>query len=236
MGAWTVIDEQAGLWALESFNKGGFSLRTTALCLRDGGVLLASPTRGLGDAAHEELAALGTPSLLLAPNHFHHLGLGEHRERYPEARVVASAVAAPRLRKKTGFDVATLDEARARLPDGVGIVEPAGTRSGETWLSVSTARGTAWVVSDAFFNLPSLPRNMFGLALRATGTGPGLRIGRTYTALAVGDKRAYGAWLSGMLDRSPPSLLVPGHGDVLEGPDLAERLRALAAARLGAPG
>lgn len=233
MGAWTVIDEQAGLWALESFNPKGFSLRTTALRLRDGGVLLISPTRGLGDAAHEELAALGAPSVLLAPNHFHHLGLGEHRERYPEARVVASAVAAPRVQKKTGLEVATLDEVRQQLPDGAAIVESAGTRSGETWLSVHTARGIAWVVSDAFFNLPSLPQNTFGLALRATGTGPGLRIGRTYTTLAIDDKRAYRRWLGEVLDRRPPTLLVPGHGDVLEGPDLADRLRALAGERLG---
>ncbi len=232
MATWTVLDD--GLWALESFNPKGFSLRTTALRLRDGGVLLVSPTRGFGDAAHDELAALGKVSVLLAPNHFHHLGLAEHRERYRGARVVASAVAAPRVAKQTGMDVAGLGEVRERLPDGARIVESEGTRSGETWLSVQTSRGTAWVVSDAFFNLPSLPRNMFGRALRLTGTGPGLRIGRTYTTLAIGNKPTYRAWLGEMLDRAPPALLVPGHGDVLEGSDLAEKLRALAGARLGA--
>lgn len=234
MATWTVLDETAGLWALESFNGSGFSLRTTALRLRDGGVLLVSPTRALGDAAHEELAVLGKPSVLLAPNHFHHLGLAEHLERYPAAKVVASVVAAPRLQKQTGLDIRSCDEVRELLPDGAEIVETAGTRSGEAWLTVGTVRGTAWVVSDAFFNLPSLPKNMFGLALWLTGTGPGLRIGRTYTALAIRDKRAYRAWLSKMLDRLPPALLVPGHGDAVEGPDLAGKLRAIAEQRLGA--
>lgn len=233
MAAWGAIDDAAGLWALESFNEQGFSLRTTALRLRDGGVLLASPTRGLGDAAHAELAALGKPSVLFAPNHFHRLGLAEHLERYPEARATASDAAAPRVQKQTGFDVGSLAEVRERLPDGARIVEAAGSRSGEAWLFVSTARGTAWVVSDAFFNLPCVPGGAFGVGLRLTGTGPGLRIGRTYTTLAIADKRAYREWLAEMLDRSPPSMLIPGHGDIVEGPDLADRLCALARARLG---
>lgn len=221
---WTAIDEEAGLFAIERIARHGWPLRTTALRLAGGDLALVSPTRGLGDEAHADLARLGRVRWLLAPNHFHHLGLCEHVERYPGAEVVASEAARPRLSRVTGLRVGPLDAIAAH------VIVAGSARSGETWLRVPTARGIAWVVSDAFFNLPRAPGGIAVRALmRATGTAPGLRSGGTFRTFALSDRAAYAAWLRGRIERDRPALLVPGHGDAIGGPDLPDRLLALLA-------
>jgi len=232
---WTPIDEDAGLWAVERSSKAGWHWRATALKLPSGGLLLVGPLRGLGDDRHRELAALGRPEAILAPNHFHWMGLPEHRERYPDAVVAATAVAARRLARKERGAFAALDQLRDRLPAGAELLEPPGLENGEAWLKLPTSSGVAWVVSDAFFNLPVNARGMMGFLLRITGTTPGLRIGRTFTGLAVGDKPTYRDWLLERLAADRPALLVPGHGALLTGADAADRLDALTRARLGQP-
>lgn len=231
--SWTAIDAQTGVWSAARLPKPGWSLGTIAVRARDGGLAIVSPTAGLGDAAHEALRALGEPRFLLAPNHFHYLGLREWTERYPGATVVASATARPRLSARSPLAFGELDALRAALPEAVTVVEPPHTKTGETWLRVATARGPAWVVGDAFFNVAGRATGAMGLVLRATRTAPGLSLGKTFVWLGLRDKRSYAAWLAEQLDGDPPALLVPCHGDVYDGEDLVERLRALARARLG---
>src|SRR5690554_2669855 len=93
------IDSEVGLWSAERVTEQGFSLRTTVLRLSDNTLALFSPTRGL----ESEIAELGTPSLLIAPNHFHHLGLASYLKRWPEARVLCSDAARPRLLNKSAI-------------------------------------------------------------------------------------------------------------------------------------
>lgn len=224
----------AGLWSADKRNEQGWSVRTLALRLADGGLLAIAPVRGLGDDAHDELARLGAVTDLLAPNFFHHLGLPEWRERYPDAPVYASTRAAPRIEAKSGIAPTALDELADRLPHGAALLEPDGTRNGEVWLELHTDRGLAWIVSDAFFNVPVSPTGFMGWALRVTGTVPGLRIGTTFLKLALRDRRAYRRWLEARLESAPPALLVVGHGEAYDAPDLAERLSELARTRLPA--
>jgi hypothetical protein len=224
------IDDGAGVFAAEKSARNGWHWRMTVVRGEDGAIVV-SPIRRLPEAVHDALAGLGGVASLLAPNHFHYLGVAEFLERYPASRAVCAPAARSRLARKT--DLSFADPDALGLPSSVSLLSPPGLRTGELWLRVDTARGVAWVVSDAFFNLAAHPTGGFGLACRLMGITCGLRLGRTFTTLAVADRKAYGSWLLAQLERDQPRVLVPGHGDIVEAPDLAERLADLAAARLG---
>lgn len=230
---WTQLAEVPGLWAADKRSSANWHWRACALPLPGGGSLVLSPIPDLGDELFTSLeSTAGAPAIVLAPNHYHWMALPAWRERYPDLPVVASAVAARRLRKKLGFDLGDLDAARERLPDGAELLEPPGLKNGEVWLRLEHDGRVAWIVSDAFFNVEEKTRGLFGLLLRITGTVPGLRIGRTFTFAAVGDKHSYRDWLLDRIADDRPAVLVPGHGAILTGDDLPDRLDALVRARL----
>ena len=257
---WAPIDERAGLFALEKVVASGWSWRALAVRLEGGEVALVSPVRGTLERSRESLEAItwvaplrdgiptpangsscrptvtplrsliGRPTFALAPNHFHFMGIAEART--PELTCVASAVARPRLTSKCGHAFEPLEALRERLPAGVTLLEPPGLKSGEVWLRAETERGVTWAVCDAFFNVNNALSGTMGLALRATGTAPGLRIGKTFDWLVLRDKRAYRRWLEERIAEDAPRVLVPSHGDVVVDDDLPERLRELASRRL----
>lgn len=204
----------------------GWSMRSVAIELEGGGLCVFSPTAGLSPEGLPDRV-----ELLLAPNHYHWLGVGEWRAAFPDAGVIAGDVARPRLADKLGAAPLDLGALRARLPARVTVLEPAGTANGEVWLEVEDGART-WVVCDAFFNEPAHPTGLFGLGARVTGTTAGLRLGQTWKYVALGDRAAYKAWTLDRLASAPPARVVMSHGDVLEGDGVAERLAALVRARL----
>jgi hypothetical protein len=220
----------SGAWHAERV-RSGVPLRATAFRLEDGSLGVYSPLRGLGEAAHGELAARGEPRLLVAPNHYHNLGLGEHARRYPRATVVASATAVPRLVGKTKLSVRDRAAIELPLPAGGSWLAPPAMRNGELWISLPAADGTAWLVGDGFFNIARTPPTPMGALLRLLGIGAGLRIGASYKWF-IGDRPAYRRWLLEAIDRERPSTLIPCHGDVLTDPELPSRLRRLVESRI----
>jgi hypothetical protein len=227
---WLPLDGSGTIWQATAHRQ-GVPLRSVALRLPGGGLAVYSPLRGLGAEAHAELRRIGRPELLVAPNHYHHLGLPEYAAAYPEAAIVSSSAASARLRRKSGRPVGDEAPLRAALPAGASILLAPGARAGELWLSTDTARGRAWIVGDGFFNIARTPRDLMGLLLVALGISPGLRIGTSYRWL-LRDRVAYRAWLLELLDRQPPTVLVPCHGEILFDPALPARLRQLAETRL----
>lgn len=231
VSTWRVLPSlSSGAWQAERV-RSGVPFRSTAFRLADGSLGLYSPIRELGDAAHEELVGLGTPRLLVAPNHFHNLGLGEHARRYSEATVTASSTAIPRLMRKTRLSVQARAGVGPPLPPGASWLEPPAMRNGELWISLPTADGTAWLVGDGFFNIGRTPRTPIGALLRMFGNSPGLRLGSSYK-LFMRDKRSYRHWLLEAIDRERPTVLIPCHGDVVVDPQLPARLRQIAESRL----
>lgn len=213
-----------GVWRACKREPSGWSLVTVIVAARDGLVVYA-PTRGLSDALHEKISALGRPRLLVAPNHFHHLGIPEWHVRYPDAAVVASALALPRLkRRQASVPWQSVDQ--VDWPTTLRHVEPTGTSNGELWLRPDAA---TWIVGDAFMNIAPPFAGAKGMALRLAGVGPGLRIARTWRPLHLKDRRTYRDWLANELREAPPRRLVPIHGDVLDEDDVPARLSALAA-------
>jgi len=232
MSTWRLLDAEAGLWAYEKCIGDLIELRAVAARLIDGGLLIVSPVRQAMPHTADALRQLGDPRWLLAPNHFHNLGIASHIACFPEARVVASARATTRLAKKVDGPIAPLSELLQALPDHIQILEPHGTRNGEVWLRVQTSRGVAWVISDAFFNLVQTPPGCIGWMMAAFGNSPGLRIGGTFKWIALQNRQRYAQWLREQLAKDPPDILIPGHGAIIEDPQLAHRLQALTDARL----
>ena len=210
----------------------GVPLRATAIRLRDGRTAVFSPIRGCGPEAHRELRRIGEPELLIAPNHFHNLGLPEYVDGYPGSQIVASTTALPRLQRRLRRPVRDETALRAALPPEVTMLVPPGTKAGELWLSAMTAAGRAWIVGDGFFNIARTPRTPMGLLLVALGISSGLRIGSSFRWL-LRDRATYRSWLLEQLDRAPPTVLVPCHGEILHDPALPDRLRRLVETRLG---
>jgi hypothetical protein len=223
--SWQPIEGLPDFWRAERrFH--GVPLRSLAFRLADGRLAVWSAIKGLGDESHTQLTALGRPDLLVAPNHFHNRGLREYLLAYPEATVVASAPAVPRLRSKCKVEVR--DEARLKpaLPLHVSLLIPPGMKSGEMWLSVRGER-RAWIVGDGFFNIARTPFSPMGLILRGLRISSGLRIGGSYRWF-IRDRAAYQSWLQSKIQQERPTMLIPCHGDVLVDAALPERLLKLA--------
>lgn len=224
------IDENAGLWSVALRKDSGWNVRTTVLRLNDDSLALISPTQGL----QEEIAKLGTPSILLAPNYFHHMGVSGFMEKWPEAKAIASEGAIPRLKKKSDVEsFGELQLLREKLPGHAQLLEAPGLKNGEVMLRVETDKGIAWAVSDAFFNMADHVSGMMGVVVRLTGTSKGLRIGKTFTKLAVADRTLYGDWMRKQLEADKPSILIPGHGEVLS-ENATEKIDELLRTRLRA--
>lgn len=195
-----------------------------------GELVVYSPTRTAEDV-FERLDALGRVRVLVAPNHYHHLALAAFRARYPDALAVASSRAIPRLRAQGHEGLSEIES--ASLPAGVRAHVAEGTRTGETFLSFDDGSITTLCVCDAWFHVPALHGGLEASALRLTETGPGLKVGRTFKYLALGDRPAYAAWAERTLRELAPARVLFSHGAPLEGPSVVPDLLAAMRARLG---
>jgi hypothetical protein len=209
---------------------GGWERAMILVRLPAGGILVHSPT-WVGPEAFAKVEAFGEPRLLFAPNHFHHLSLARFRERWPDAIAVAGGLALPRLRRLGHEAVARVDEAAAALPQGARWLECAGTRAGETFLSLPIEGRRAWVVCDAFFNIGRVTGPV-GLVMRSLKGGPGLSIGQTFNWVALKDRATYRAWILDALERERPTELWMSHGETVTRDDLPEVLAELVKTRV----
>ncbi len=220
------------LTVAEKRAKSGWMFSTVALRLKDGTSVVYNPTKNLPASAHEAILGVGRPSVLLAPNHYHNLGLPEFAERYPGVRCVCSETARPRLVRQTGLTFEGLPTLATQLPDAAAILAPPGTRNGEVFLTVEGDAGPVWIVCDAFFNVPKHPTGSIGFFTQLFGVTAGLRIGQPFKWIGLRDRAAYAQWILARLHETPPAVLIPSHGVPMQGPDLGARLIALVERRL----
>ncbi|TQV77808.1 hypothetical protein [Denitrobaculum tricleocarpae] len=193
-------------------------LRCSALKLKDDRLCLFSPVTGLGEKALESLAGIGEVAFLLAPNHYHNKALRAYADAFPDAELCASDKAAPRLRKVTGLDIASLKNLRALLPPGVDFIEPVGLKTGEVWLRMRKHKETSWLVVDAFCG-PKIQ------ARRKEAAKP--EILKPFPTYGTGDKAAYAAWVCQQIREDEPKRIIPCHGAVLRAQDLPAKLESL---------
>lgn len=193
------------------------ALRTAAITLQSGGLCLFSPVLGWNETAIASLAAIGPVTHVIAPNHYHNLGLAETMRVFPHARLCCSASAAPRLEKITNLkfnDLCDID-----FTGGVEIVEPPGLKSGEIWLIFKKPSQAAWFVTDCFCG----PRNFDD---DARSDQPELL--STFPKYGLRDHRVYLPWLRARVALDKPKLLVPCHGGIVSGNHLPQKLMELA--------
>lgn len=216
---------------LEKVLPSGWSINMHLVPLEGSGLLVYSPT-WLGDETFARVERHGEPTLLVAPNHFHHLSLRRFRDRYPKAVVCAHERALARLEAKGHPGVAGPGAAAPLLPSSVSLVPCEGTKSGEIWVSADEGGVRTLVVGDAFFNVERETSGVMGLALRLLHTAPGLSVGSTWRWLQLSDRARYVDWATRLLTELAPTRLCVCHGEDALGDDLAGKLVDLIRRRL----
>ncbi len=219
---WTVLDDDPPL-LLRTYSIGpGNETNTLAVGMADGSMTVVSPCTDPTDEILADLQSFGPVSAIVAPNLFHTSAIRAWREAFPDLPVLAASQAVGKLTKKRRVPVAPVAELAANLPPDVAFLEAPATKNAETWVVV---KDTLYC-GDAFLNLADVPWFPMGWLLRPMGFGPGFRVNVFRRGYVVQDREAHTAWLEGVLARGS-TRLVPGHGDVVDAPDLSERLRGL---------
>ncbi|MFA6031526.1 MAG: hypothetical protein WC889_01330 [Myxococcota bacterium] len=193
-------------------------LHCFALRLRNGGLCLYSPLGGLAADTRDQLESLGGVTVLLAPNHYHNKGLQEHVDAFPDALLVCTTAAEPRLRKVTGLSFAPLGMLGTHLMDGHDFFEPEGVKTGEVWVQIEGAQ-TAWIVTDAF----SAELHPLG----EYATAPNLL--KTFPKYGVSDATRFRHSTLRLLEESTPTLLLCCHGSPVKAKNLHVQLSDLVA-------
>jgi len=216
-GEWQVHEESLPLLSA-TYGKGRVTM--VAMGLKDGGLVVVSPGKR-GDDARKNLEKWGRPRFLLAPNSFHNAGLGEWKQAYPDAQVVAHPKCHARLAKQAPDAGAIVDTGplAAALPDGARVFGPPMAKQGETWVAVERGDLRAIVVCDAVINM-----NKVAFAFQVLGFRARLMQNPFFKTLFLTDRRAYKAWMLDELRAHPPNLFIPSHGDPLRGDHVAADL------------
>lgn len=215
-----------GVWCAGTDKKLGpgitFPLRMTIVRLADG-LWLHAPIR-IDDELAREIEALGQVRSIVAPNGFHHLFAGHARQRWPDAKLFASA--AIRRKRRDLADAKWLEpgDATRWVPD-LDACRIDGMPKLEEWVFFHRPSRTL-ISTDFVFNILE-PRGLLTpLVLRMVGANRKLAQSRVFGRLvaereaATASIRRIFAW---DFDR-----LLPAHGAIVDS-DARARLREVLA-------
>jgi hypothetical protein len=208
---------------LREYSFGPGVANSLAIRLPDGKLLLVSAPSDLSDRELDDLASAGEVSALVANNGAHHLGLPSLHKRFPNAVCYATEDARSRIAKKAGYSLTMLgiDQLQPRLGDKIQVTAAAGCKVGDVIVRVQTDRGPLLYMGDFFANIPKLPWNpLFRLMFKLTNSGPGFKVFGIFFRFFVSDRPALRDFLIREIEAHPPTILVPGHGDVITRNDL----------------
>jgi hypothetical protein len=227
MKFWDTVDEAGGVFRAEYPFRGN-TINTVAVRVH-GGLMVLSPGVGMEEGVFAELDQLGKVVALVSPGPFHHLGIPLWKERYPDARLFATTSGVHRIPKQHKGRIAGLEPVAALqslLPPQVRVLEAEGMKHADVHVTVTSAAGCTWFANEVINNWQALPGGLFGLLMRWTNGGPGLRVSSLALLLVGGKKKPLGDFFRAELAAHPPTVLVPCHGAVDRAPELAARLLA----------
>ena len=225
VAGWTTLAEDP-LVLLREYSFGPGTANGLAIELPGRKLLLVSTPRDLSDADYAALRERGEVVAMVANNGAHYLGLSAAARAFPNAATYATERAGARIAKRTQAGrLLDLAELTPLLGDKVSVAAADGCKIGDLIVRVKTERGVLLYVGDFIANIPVLPSNfMFRLLFKLTNSGPGLKVFRIFFLFFTSDKRAARDFLIREIEAAPPAILVPGHGAIVERPQLGATL------------
>jgi len=181
---------------------------------------------------------------LVMPNGYHFLGIEHWLRAFPYAHLYASEKAIVRLNQKGLSNITALEQSSPNLPEGYSWRFPPGHRGGDVWLYKKpveqspsekdcTEKDCIWVTCDSFLNYERMSNQPVARAMqKLLGAAPGLKMSQVVKWLIVDDRTAFKLWVLQELAQSPPTVLVPAHGEADQAEGLALRLTELVNNRL----
>ncbi len=232
---WTVVDADTGVLSYTYKFPGG-TANSLAARMPDGRMFVMSPPMGVDEGVFDDLLQFGEVGAVATNNGFHHLGLPAWEKRFPDARFYASPKAAIRIAKKNK-DVGALEPLSDLIPllgDDIGLRDADGTKCGESWVWARTGGGYAWYTSDILANMPGLPKAFFvRQAFKLTGSAPGYRIFKLAMFAMVKDRKGVLRQFAQDVEKAPPSIVIPGHGELITRASVAQETRDLLQSAIG---
>lgn len=230
---WTVLDDAAGVLVYEyEFAPEAFA-NAFVVRIGDGQLLCVSPPTECPESLQAELQPYGKVVALIAPNSWHHLGLGPWKQAFPEASVYAPAPGLERIRKKQpGLGSVAPVSDLPELPGEVSVLEVPGFSTGETWVTVRTGSGLISYVGDSFMSLAKVPSKLLPrLLFKWFDSAPGFKVNRLGARFFLKDKQAYQQWAAERLAEAPTTV-VTGHGATVREEQLGAQMRQMIDAAL----
>lgn len=220
---WTVLDEKALILYQEyTFTKGAYA--TTLVFRGRDGLVVVSPGPRTTDREYDALREHGEVTALVANNAYHHLGQAPWRARFPNAVSYAPSGALASLEKKNPtIQFKALQD--LPLPEHITSAELPGFKSGETFFSIRSERGTVWYTGDLLTNIHALPNPPIKWLFTWTDSAPGFRLFKPAVWGFVRDKKTLRAFMLDRVEKDPPAAVVSAHGPAVEGNDVSTMAR-----------
>ena len=81
------------------------------------------------------------------------------------------------------------------------------------WLDVQG--GAIWYVNDTIINLSKVPPGPVGWMFALTKSAPGFRFNKLSRLALGGNLKKLKAWFEPHLKKAPPTIWIPGHGELV---------------------
>ncbi len=225
---WREIAPPSGIWLHQ-----GYFCNTTIVKVRPDFYLVVSPTKDIPKEVYSHLLESTHTIVVLAPNHFHHLGIDLFKVYFPSTVVVSSNAARKRLIHQINSNIQDLEALIEQLPSHMQLIIPEGTKNGEVWIEISLPSGDLLIIGDAFVNFTDKVQGLLGLVLDLCQAAPQLQISKTWKWFGLGNIMTYRSWINAYFSDYSPHWVVPLHGNVIEGLHLNQDLINLVEQRLG---
>ncbi len=228
MSLWTEVITQSGVWVHE-----GYFSNTVALRLDPESFLVISPKKEIIKSEFKYLFQECSKIFVLAPNHFHHLGIDQFHDYYPSACLICSDIAFERLRFHVKSPLYRLKDLNYEFPSHIKFLIPEGLRDGEVWVEYHVGPEKILIIGDSFINFTHKIGGVLGVVVKLCKATPNLQISRTFDWFHVSNLSKYKEWTKQYFDGNNLEWIVPMHGSVLHGINLSRQIMQAIERRLG---